>query len=213
MAIRPVFEVAEGDKLFTRREVQFKWLDGRLLEQVRANISELHGNYLAAYPDKKILEISTRGADELGVKLSAFNLMIREGVSLESAYQGSKVFEHGGAYTDLIGKPSIDAKNDGRLKESGALIGYSFNGKEFPINPPTFFYNWFYVSTLAANTDLADELLNRGFDAFTDIAFKPDKGGINCQAEAAAIFVALSRRGLLNDALTSDEDFLRIVYQ
>ena len=148
MITRPVFEVAaEGDKLFIRREVQFKWLDGRTLEQIRTNISELHGNYLAAYPDRKVLEISTRDADELGVKLSAFNLMIREGVSLESAYQGSKVFEHGGAYTDLIGKPSIYAKNDGRLKESGALIGYSFDGKDFPINPPTSFYNQFYVKT------------------------------------------------------------------
>lgn len=214
MTTRPVFEVAaEGDKLFTRREVQFKWLDGQTPEQVRTDISGLHGNYLAAYPDRKVLEISTKGADELGVKLSAFNLMIREGVSLESAYQGSKVFEHGGAYTDLIGKPSIYAKNAGRLKESGALIGYSFDGKDFPINPPTFFYNQLYVKTLAANTDLADDLLSRGFDAFTDIAFKPDKGGVNCQAEAAAIFVALSRRGLLNAAIAGDENFLRIVYR
>lgn len=213
MTMRPIFEVTEDERLVVRREVQFKWSGGFALVQSRKNISGLHGNYLAAYPDKKVLEISTKGADELGVKLSAFNLMIREGVSLESAYQGSKVFQNGGPFIDLIGKPSLHAKSDGRLKKSGALVGFSFDGKEFPIIPPTYFYNWLYVTTLAANKDLADELLARKFDAFTDIAFNPNKGKVNCQAEAAAIFVSLSRQNLLSDAIADEKNFLRIVYR
>ena len=212
MATRPVFEVTADEKLFARREVQFKWFGGRALEQIRNNIRGLHGNYSAAYPDKKLLEISTKSTDELGVKLSAFNLPVRDGVSLESAFQGSKVFKLGGPYTDIIGKPSVYAKSDGRLKNSGAIIGFSFEGKNFPINPPTYFYNWFYVTTLAANKNLADELLERKFDAFTDIAFNPDKGKVNCQAEAAAIFVSLSRQNLLREALADEKNFLRIVY-
>lgn len=213
MTMRPIFEVTEDERLFVRREVQFKWNGGFAVTQARKNITGLHENYLAAYPDKKILEISTKGADELGIKLSAFKLMIREGVSLESAYQGSKVFQNGGPFTDLIGKPSLHAKSDGRLKESGALIGFSFDGKEFPIVPPTYFYNWLYVTTLAANKDLADELLARKFDAFTDIAFNPNKGKVNCQAEAAAIFVSLSRQNLLSNAIADEKNFLRIVYR
>lgn len=213
MAIRPVFEVLENEKLFERREVQFTWFNGRALEKSRKNIQGLHENYLATNPDKKILEISTKSEEELGVKLSAFNLMVRENVSLESAFQGSKVFKLGGPYTDIIGKPSLYAKSDGRLKKSGALIGFSFEGKNFPNEPPTYFYNWFYVSTLAANKDLADELLERKFDAFTDIAFNPNRGKVNCQAEAAAIFVSLSRQNLLSDAIADEKNFLRIVYK
>ncbi len=212
MATRPVFEVTTDEKLFTRREVQFKWYDGRALERARKNIHGLHENYLETHLDKKILEISTKSEDELGVKLSAFNLMVREGVSLESAFQGSKVFKHGGPFTDIIDKPAVYAKSDSRLKNSGPLIGFSFDGQDFPIKPPTYFYNWFYVTTLAANKILADELLERNFDAFTDIAFNPNKGKVNCQAEAAAIFVSLSRQNLLCDALADEKNFLRIVY-
>ena len=213
MATRPVFEVTAGENLFMRRDVQFKWYGGRDLERLRQNIRGLHENYLAAYPDKKILEISSKSADELGVKLSAFNLMIRDGVTIESAYQGSKIFEHGGPYVDIIGKPSIYAKSDGRLKNSGAIIGFRFDGRDFPNNPPTYFFNRLYVATLAANKILADELLARKFDSFTDIAFNPDKGKLNCQAEAAAIFVSLSRRNLLSDALADEKIFLRLVYK
>ena len=212
MAIRPVFEVLEDEKLFARCNVEFKWTDGRTTGKVRKNIQALHENYLAAHPDKKVLEVSTKSEDELGVKLSAFNLMIREGVSFESAYQGSKVFKNGGPYTNIIGKPSVYAKSDGRLKNSGPLISYNFEGKDYPNDPPTFFYNHFYIATLAANEDLAEELLARKFDAFTDIAFNPDKGKVNCQAEAAAIFVSLSRQNLLDDALADEKNFLRIVY-
>ncbi len=213
MATRPVFEVTADEKLFARCEVQFKWFDGRSLEKVRKNIHGLHENYLATHPDKKVLEISTKSEDDLGVKLSAFNLEIREGVSLESAFQGSKIFKNGGPFTDIIGKPSVYAKSDGRLKNSGALIGFSFEGKNFPLYPQTYFYNWFYVSTLAANKNLADELLERNFDAFTDIAFNPNRGKVNCQAEAAAIFVSLSRQNLLSEALDDEKNFLRIVYK
>ena len=155
MAIRPVFEVLEDEKLFARCNVEFKWTDGRTTGKVRKNIQELHENYLATHPDKKILEISTKSEDELGQKLSAFNLMVREGVTLESVYQGSKVFQRGGPYTNIIGKPSVYAKSDGRLKNSGALIGFNFEGKNYPKDPPTFFFNRFYVATLAANEDLA----------------------------------------------------------
>ena len=213
MATRPVFEVTADEKFFIRRDVEFKWYGGFALTRIRENITGLHGNYLAAYPDKKILEISTKSANELGVKLSAFNLTLREGVTLESAFQGSKIFANGGPYVDIIGKPSIFAKKDARLKNSGAVIGFRFDGKDFPNIPRTYFYNWLYVTTLAANKILANELLEKKFDAFTDIAFNPNKGKLNCQAEAVAIFVSLSRQNLLDVALADEKNFLRMVYK
>ena len=211
MAIRRVFEVTADEKLFAYHDVQFKWNGGFAITQSRKNIRAVHEKYLAAYPDRKILEISTKSDDELGVKLSAFNLQIREGVSLESAFQGSKIFELGGPFTDLIGKPSVHAKSDGRLKKSGRLIGFNFAGKNFPLVPTTYFYDWLYVTTLAAQKNLADELLAREFDAFTDVAFNPEKSS-NCQAEAVAIFVSLSRKNLLDVALVDEENFLRKVF-
>lgn len=215
MAKRPVFEVTTDTKLFVRREVSFQWYGGFALSQSRKNIDGLHKNYLTRYPDKKVLEISSKSEDELGVKLSAFNLMIRRSekvFSVESVFQSSKVFEHGGPFVDLLDKPSIKAKKDPRLKSSGNIVGFNFEGRDFSRIPLTYFYNRLYIGALVENKDLADELLERKFDAFTDIAFNPDKGR-NCQAEAVAIFVSLSRQELLAEALANEENFLRIVYQ
>ena len=60
----------------------------------------------------------------------------------------------------------------------------------------TFFYDWLYIHTLAqeGNAALAEGIL--AYDAFTDIEFNP-KRSINCQAEAAAMFVMLESIGLL----------------
>lgn len=215
MAKRPVFEVTADTKLFVCREISFQWYGGFALSQNRKNIDGLHKNYSARYPDKKVLEISSKSEDELGVKLSAFNLMIRRSekvFSVEAAFQSSKVFEHGGPFVDLLDMPSIKAKKDPRLKTSGNIIGFNFEGKDFSRIPLTYFYNRLYIGALVENKDLVDELLERKFDAFTDIAFNPDKGR-NCQAEAVAIFVSLSRQELLAEALANEENFLRIVYQ
>lgn len=215
LAKRPVFEVALNEKIFVRREINFQWYGGFAVSQSRKNIDGLHKNYLVRYPDKKVLEISSKSADELGVKLSAFNLMIQRGdrsFSVESAFQSSKVFEHGGPFVDLLNMPSIKAKKDPRLKTSGNIIGFNFAGKDYPQIPITYFYNRLYIGALVENKNLTDELLAREFYAFTDIAFNPDKGR-NCQAEAVAIFVSLSRQNLLEEALSNEESFLRIVYK
>jgi hypothetical protein len=49
-----------------------------------------------------------------------------------------------------------------------------------------------------------------GFRAFSDIAFNPEKS-LNCQARSAAVFVALSERGLLAQATRDKESYLAIV--
>lgn len=48
------------------------------------------------------------------------------------------------------------------------------------------------------------------YDGFTDIEFNPEKS-INCQARAAALFVSLSRRGLLELAMTSIDNYIKII--
>ena len=59
------------------------------------------------------------------------------------------------------------------------------------------------------NKSLAEQIT--GYDAFTDIEFNP-KRSINCQAEAAAIYVSLEKQGLLLEALKDKDSFKEIVY-
>ena len=113
-------------------------------------------------------------------------------MSVECAFQGSKVFEHGGPFTDLYAVSSRDAKKDDRLRNSGDVTRFSFMGEDFPTKPLTAFYDWLYITALNQNEGLARQLLR--FNGFTDIAFNPDKS-FNCQARSAALYVALSQNG------------------
>ncbi len=215
MTMRPVYVTLEKFPYFERVDVNFKFYQGHAYEQKILSIRSLHSAFKNLYPDKSVLEISTKSEDLLGSKLSAFNLPVKIPNSdkfalLESAYQGSKVFENGEPFTDLFERPARYAKSDGRLRTSGKLIAFQFDGEKFPLEPKNFFYNWLYITALAAQKIFAEKVLN--YDAFTDIAFNPQKS-ISTQAMAAAIFVGISRAGLLDAALKSKDDFLKIIYQ
>lgn len=182
-------------------------------KQKKRCINSLHKSYLRTNTEKKVLEISSKSEDELGVRLSAFNLMMQSENGreffVESAFQAGKVFELGGPYLDLLDVSSKAAKRDDRLKNSGSIIAFEFDGKRFETEPKTYFYNWLYINALQLHKELTESLLE--YDAFTDIEFNPQKS-INCQAEAAAIYVSLSRQGLLDEALKDKESFKNIVY-
>ena len=213
MAIRPVFVVSDEQQLFIKENVEFQFFSGFSEQQKKKSINSLHQAYLNNNKTAKILEISSKSEAELGVKLSAFNLMITtksdKTFSVESAFQSSKVFEHGGPYKDLLLVSSRQAKKDDRLKNSGKLIAFQIDEKTFSTEPKTYFYNWLYINALHLHDDLSEKVLY--YDAFTDIEFNPQKS-INCQAEAVAIYISLHRQGLLKDALKGKDEFLEIVY-
>ena len=145
------------------------------------------------------------------MKLSAFNLQksvpsLGKCISVECIFQGGKVFTGGGPYTDLYVKSSREAKKDSRLKSSGMLKNFYFEGNTIPLLPKTAFYDWLYINALTENEELAQELLE--YDSFTDVEFNPDKS-LNCQAKAAAVYVALARLGLLEQVKEFDS-FLKL---
>jgi len=213
MAVRPVFVVSLDHRHCIRDNIEFEFFNGFSDKQKQKCINSLHQSYLNVYPGKKVLEISSKSEVDLGVKLSAFNLMMNsedgKTFSVESAFQAGKVFENGGPYLDLLDVPSKVAKRDERLKNSGRIIAFEFDGIRFETEPKTCFYNWLYLHALQLHEELTEPLLN--YDAFTDIEFNPQKS-LNCQAEAAAVYVSLSKQGLLEEALKDKESFKRIVY-
>lgn len=214
MAIRPVYMVSFDKLFFKKEDIQFNYFNGFSVKQKQKSIDSLHEAYLKRFNAHKILEISSKSDNELGIKLSAFNLKIitnkGKAISVESAFQASKVFENGGPYTDLLYVDSRISKKDQRIRNSGSIVGFKFDGRDFETEPKTFFYNWLYINTLNLHKDLGDKLME--FDAFTDIEFNPKKS-LNCQAEAAAIYVSLRRQNLLDEALKDKDSFKKVVYQ
>lgn len=213
MAKRPVFTTINTSPFYSENMVDFTFHSGFSEVQKRKSIYSLHEAFLKSNPNSRILEISSKSENPLGIKLSAFNLMIKtksnKFYSVETAFQSSKVFLNGGPYKDILEMTSRDAKKDPRLKTSGSLIHFNFFGRIFELNPTTYFYNWLYINALNMHDDLSSEILN--FDAFTDIEFNPEKS-LNCQARAASLFVSLCKNGLIKDALISKVTFLETVY-
>lgn len=206
MAKRPVF--IPGKDWVVIEEVEFSWHAGFAPSQKKKSIKELHKNFLESAPSRKILEISSKSDVALGVSLSAFNLLIEYNckmVSFESIFQGSKKFENGGPYLDLIEVSPKLAKRDPRLKNSGELIGFSYQKEDWPSEPKTFFYDYMYIKAVAAHPQLLEELVT--YEAFTDIEFNPKKS-INCQAKAAALLVTLYRKKLLYEIIENREMLL-----
>ena len=213
MAKRPIFIATNNKHLVEEKMIDFKFYNGFSLMQKAKSIESLH-NSAKDLGYKNILEVSTKSGLKIGWALSAFNLLVdfngTEKISVECAFQGSKVFEGDKQYTDLYRVESIKAKKDERLKNSGNIIGFSFEGEFWENEPKTAFYDWLYINALYNNyPELVEELIN--YDIFTDIEFNPKKS-INCQARTCAILTSLIHQGLIESALSSKEAFIKIVY-
>jgi hypothetical protein len=210
MAERPVFvPTVSGTRMVAAVPVQFTWHPGMSATQKKKNVAELHGA-AEARGLNHLLEISSKSDREIGRRLSAFHQRVRAGsrdIPLECAYQGSKVFEFGGPYIDLFELEPREAKRDERLKNSGRLIAFEFESKRYPITPTTVFYDWLYTNALLPEREWLKRLGK--MDGFTDIEFNPERS-LNCQARACALFVALEKRGLLDDAMSSFDRFIEI---
>lgn len=208
MAQRPIFIPSlDGRLLVSTHLVDFTWFPGMSKGQAQKSIESLHEKAKSELHVERVLEISSKSKDAVGVQLSAFNLMIKtvryqREFSLECAYQASKVFERGGPFKDLLDARSIDAKRDQRLNQHGRLIKFHFFGTDWPLQPRTAFYDWLYINALHKQPTLASTVL--AYRAFSDIAFNPERS-INCQAYAAALYVSLHERGLLNERVLRDQ--------
>jgi len=73
---RPVFTVSNSPPFFVEKQIDFVFHCGLSLAQNQKTIKSLHEAYSLREPHQRILEISSKSENELGVNLSAFNLMI-----------------------------------------------------------------------------------------------------------------------------------------
>lgn len=212
MTERPIFvPSSQGSELVSELYFPIKWHSGFAKVQKEKNIAALHGAASSA-GFTPLLEISSKSDNRRGQHLSAFYMKLKTlhygEILLECAFQGSKVFERGGPFTDLYRAEARDAKRDPRLQESGRLVGFQFEGVSFPLEPKTAFYDWLYVTFLYPWREWGQKLYT--YAGFTDIEFNPYRS-INCQARSCALFVALMKRGLLEEAARTPPDFVRIL--
>lgn len=214
MAERPIFIPApDSPELVKSLPMRLVWNPGFAPTQKKKNILALHAAAAkAGYAP--LLEVSTKSEEKVGQRLSAFSLKVHSDrvgkIPLEAAFQGSKVFERGGPYTDLyIVEDVRDAKRDPRLKESGALKGFEFENLWFPLEPKTVFYDWLYIGALYEHREWLRTHIFR-YAGFTDIEFNPERS-INCQARSCALLVTLMKNQWLDEAVSSPSAFIGLL--
>jgi hypothetical protein len=207
VANRPVFiPDYEGAHLVHERLFDFPWSAGFAESQKKKNVEALHA---AAKRSgiKRILEISSKSAEEVGRRLSAFSLKVNIGeveYPLESVYQGSKIFDRCGPFPEIFNYEPREAKRYVRELDCGQLIGFVLEGKQYPLIPKNAFYDWLYIRALAKHVDWISK--NILYDAYTDIEFNPEKQ-VNCQARAFAEYKSLASRSELEPAVRDFEHF------
>lgn len=200
MAKRPVFIPQRSVPYWTSIEIEFDWFPGFALSQRQKSIASLHQNAVAKGKVSNPIEISSRSTSNTGAALSAFNLEIEHPlhgtISLESAFQGSKVFERAGQIERAYQLLPREAKSLARETDFGdRLIGFRWNDEVWPLEPKSWFYDWLYINAVVHTRPHAIEDL-RQFDAFTDIEFNPAKS-FNCQARSCAIIASTGEDELL----------------
>ena len=183
MAKRPAFYIQQGKVV--GELYLFEWFPGFAVSQKQKSIESLHDAIRKTDTDARPLEISTKSKETLGQKLSAFHLTLGYH-TLETIFQSAKVFEKGGPYRDLLEVSPREAKHDERLKSSGQLKEFCFQGEAFPLIPQTVFYDYIYFA--AVKESLAIEEINAisRYNYFTDIEFNPAKS-VNTQARTVSM--------------------------
>lgn len=205
MATKMCFKVNE-EKVFDEEIVSFTYINGMAFSQKVKNVLSFHSSIQEKFPTLRILEVSTKSGNDLGVALSAFNLKL-DGRSVESVYHSCKVFEDGNSFEFLMDCEPRSAKKFLRENAKECLKCYRYKGKDIPLETKSLFYDYIYISALLQNSTLYEEIKN--YDIFTDIEFN-EKKGVCCQARACAIYSYMLRTNTVDKYMKSMDEFGKI---
>ena len=205
MATKMCFKVNEKEA-FDEEIVAFTYVKGMAFSQKCKNVLSFHSSIKEAFPSARILEVSTKSNNPLGVALSAFNLTL-DGCPVECLYHSSKVFEDGTQFAFLKDRSPKDAKRFIRENGTKALKCYKYEGEEISLGTGTLFYDYIYIKALMQHPELGKALIN--YDLFTDIEFN-EKKGLNCQARSCAIYSYMLRTGTVEKYMASIDSFEKI---
>lgn len=193
MAVRPLFLPFVEAPFWKSKDISFHWFAGLSAAQKRKSVRSLHDAALDMTGASRILEVSSKSELELGVRLSAFNLKVHHPtvgvIPFEAAFQGSKTFLHRGQLGEAYGSAPREAKALAQsIDRNDELVGFTWSGELWPLEPKSWFYDWLYISAILESYVEATQLL-RLYDGFTDIEFNPAKS-FNCQARSCAIIAS-----------------------
>ena len=146
MATKMCFRVHE-DKVFVEEIVTFTYIKGMAFSQKVKNALSFHQSIQEQFPNDRILEVSTKSSNDLGVALSAFNLKLDDR-PIESIYHSCKVFSDGVRFDFLRDWAPRDVKRYIRENGDKELKCYRYSDEDIPLETGTLFYDYIYIQAL-----------------------------------------------------------------
>lgn len=204
MAKKSVFISSEHG--FHKEEFDYEFFPGFALVQKQKNVESIEKSIHSKYPNYKVLEVSTKSKDDLGILLSAFNLKYGQ-IPVESIFQSAKVFVDDTQFDFLINYSPREAKKYIKEHSKGQLKCFRYKSIDYPLFPKTAFYDFLYIQALMQNSEVSKKLIS--YDAFTDVEFNPKKS-INCQARTCSIYSFLLKSNKAKEYLSSFDKFIEI---
>lgn len=195
------------------RVYNFEWSMGLAVSQLRKSIRSLHNEIRNSGYDK-VIEVSTKSEDEVGRKLSPFNLMVNiegEILPVESVYHGSKVFNDNG---NMVRISECEYMKPCKIKQfiretigvrNLKLVEFNIKGKKrFDLSSKGMCFDYIHILGASQNEELGNEIMK--YDCFTDLMFKRENG-IGCQARSCAMYKYLRTSGLVDRFLEKPYEF------
>lgn len=180
--------ISKDNKLYFKYYT-FEYFSGFAISQKRKTIEAFH-KVIREDGINNVLEVSRKNENEIGAKLSAFNLMVsveNKSYPVECIYQASKVFNDI-QYKECQYMEAKDAKRYVKEQIDSnklSLTSFKFGDKVFSNYPKSLFYDYLYILALSQNKELALEIIN--YDCFTDIEFNHKKQFAS-QARSCALY-------------------------
>lgn len=202
--------------------IEFVWESGMSLSQKRFSSLNLRNTIKRIGLSSRTLECSRASTSKAGLATSAFNLehYSREGVSVETYYQSSKVLKNSNTgeliYLEgLISKTSMDAKVGGNKRIPGYYLYGNKDldtGEVHPVKEAIHFYNYNYIKSAVTKMPREDLMEIFKHDAFVDIMLAWGGGAVTaCQAHAIATMIGLIESGNIAKAITSYRDYKELL--
>ncbi|WP_300920106.1 DUF6977 family protein [uncultured Dubosiella sp.] len=121
---------------------------------------------------------------------------LKKEFSITNIMAAAAVYEKGGPYVDLYGTAPEKAREDERLKTSGALLSYQFEKQTYPSQPDDLFLIWLVFLALQENRMLSQKVC--GYENFS-CAFDERI------AKAYCLYASLCVNGLIRKIHTFSE--------
>ena len=139
------------DKLYYKFYT-FEFASGFAISQKRKNINSFHEE-IKKDGIVNVLEVSRKNENEIGILLSAFNLMLtieNKKYPVECIYQSSKRFGDV-QYNECQYMDPAEAKKYIKEKVENnnlCLTEFRFANKSFSLNPKSMFYDYLYIYSI-----------------------------------------------------------------